>query len=78
MENFVYNPQTKIVFGRETEATVGKELKCLLNEGKVLIHYGSQRIKGNGLFQIVTESLEAEGFSYVDLEALNLILVSLW
>lgn len=67
MENFVYNPQTKIIFGRETEATVGKELKCLLSEGKVLVHYGSERIKTSGLFQTVVDSLTTEGFDYVEL-----------
>lgn len=46
MKNFVFHIPTKIVFGKNTQEQVGKELAGL---GKnVLILYGSDRIHNTG------------------------------
>lgn len=59
-----YNP-TKIIFGKDTDLQVGKE--TALHTNKVLLHYGSNRIKESGLFGRVTKSLEEAGVSYIEL-----------
>lgn len=59
MQDFHYQNGTKIIFGRQTELTVGQELKKYTN--KVLLHYGGGSIKETGLYQKVMQALhEAE------------------
>ncbi len=65
MQNFTFQSPTKIIFGRETQGRVGAETAAIGN--KVLIHYGSDRVKKSGLFGEVTASLDAAGVSYVEL-----------
>lgn len=66
MINFEFQNKTKIIFGKWTENNVGTELKSL-NAKKVLIHYWSDRIKKNGLFDMVTTALNKENISFVEL-----------
>ena len=65
MDNFTFCSPTKIVFGKDSEKTIGKELKGQAQ--KVLIHYGSERIIKNGLFDTITKSLRDNGIDYTSL-----------
>src|SRR5574344_1057908 len=53
MENFIYYNPTKIEFIKDSG------LK------KVLLVYGSERIKSNGLFDVVTNSLNENNIEYI-------------
>ncbi len=65
MENFIYENQTKIVFGKDTELEAGK----LANEygTNVLLHYGGGSIKRSGLYDRVKESLEEANLNVFEL-----------
>ncbi len=64
MENFQFYSPTEFVFGQGTEAECGKYVKKY-GGTKVLIHYGSGSAVRSGLIDRVSQSLEAEGISYV-------------
>ena len=51
MEDFVFNPKTKIIFGKSKEVDVGDVLSSYGSK-KVLFIYGSQSIYNNGLYNI--------------------------
>lgn len=65
MDNFVFFNPTKIDFGTDKELQIGQHLA---EHGitKVLLVYGSERIKRDGLFARVVQSLEAQGISHVE------------
>jgi alcohol dehydrogenase YqhD (iron-dependent ADH family) len=65
MENFIFQNATRIVFGKGTEAQVGKETAA--HSRKVLLHYGSGSIKKSGLYDAVCKSLTEAGVKWVDL-----------
>ena len=66
MENFVYYNPTKVIFGKDTEITVGKEVKKY--GSKVLVHYyGDEWIKKSGLLERIISSLKAEGLKIIEL-----------
>ncbi|MCL6614092.1 MAG: iron-containing alcohol dehydrogenase, partial [Firmicutes bacterium] len=65
MIDFDFSCPTKIVFGRGAEARAGEETKKYSR--KVLLHYGSDRIKKTGLFDRVTGALQAAGVDYREL-----------
>jgi len=65
MENFRFSMPTEIIFGKGAEKETGKETRKL--GARVLLHYGSQRIKTSGLFDVVVKSLKAAGVEYVEL-----------
>lgn len=65
MDPFVFRNPTKIIFGRGTEETVGKETAHFSK--KILLHYGSGSIKKTGLYGRVMESLKAAGVEVVEL-----------
>lgn len=65
MLNFVYENQTRIIFGRGTEAKVGEQTK--LYGKKVLLHYGSGSIKKSGLYDRVVQSLHEAGINFIEL-----------
>ncbi len=58
-----YYAPTRVTMGRGAEENVGLELKRE-NAGKVLIHYGSDRIERSGLIDKIKEILDKEGISY--------------
>ncbi|RSC25229.1 iron-containing alcohol dehydrogenase [Pseudomonas putida] len=60
-----YNP-TRIEFGSGKEASIGEHLHSH-GVRKVLLSYGSERIKREGLFGIVTQSLAQQGIEFVEL-----------
>ena len=66
MQPFVYYAPTKVVFGPDTELETGKLVK---EQGatKVLIHYGSERVKKSGLVPMIEKQLEEAGIGYVEL-----------
>lgn len=60
-----YNP-TRIEFGSGKEATIGKHLAAN-GVSKVLLCYGSDRIKREGLFDVVSQSLAEHEIEFVEL-----------
>ncbi len=65
MLNDVYYNPTKVVFGKDTENLVGRETVCYSK--KVLLHYGSQSAKKNGLIERVLKSLHQAGVEAIEL-----------
>lgn len=66
MENFTFYAPTKVVFGKGAEAQSGSLVKEYGGK-KVLIHYGSDRVKRSGLLQRVCDSLSGQGIGFVTL-----------
>ena len=66
MENFTFFNPTKIEFGTDKEKLIGQHLA---ENGikKVLLCYGSERIKRDGLFAVVTQRLAEQGIAFVEL-----------
>lgn len=64
MNNFSFCNPTQIEFGDNKERNIGEYIK---NHGikKVLLVYGSERIKKDGLFDVVTNSLKENGIEFV-------------
>lgn len=65
METFSLHIPTRIEFGKDKEKNIGAYLNAQ-NIKKVLLVYGSNRIKRDGLFDIVLSSLAAHQISYVE------------
>jgi alcohol dehydrogenase YqhD (iron-dependent ADH family) len=65
MRNFEFLSPTRIIFGKNTELQVGKEVKK--HSRKILLHYGGGSIKTSGLYTKVVDSLKAEGIEFVEL-----------
>lgn len=65
MDNFEFCNPTKIVFGKGTEAQVGKEAAAYSK--KILLHFGGGSVKSSGLYDRVTASLKAAGVEWVEL-----------
>ncbi|MFW3345989.1 iron-containing alcohol dehydrogenase [Aliarcobacter butzleri] len=65
MENFSFYNPTKIEFGKDKEKNIGKYLSAY-NIKKVLLVYGSQRVKKDGLFDSVTNSLKENGVEFIE------------
>lgn len=65
MENFTYFNPTQIEFGTDKEHSIGQHVA---DRGikKVLLCYGSDRIKRDGLFDVVNKSLAEKGISLVE------------
>jgi len=65
MINFEFQNTTKIIFGKDTELSVGKQLKPYGK--KILLHYGGSSIKKYGLYDKVINSLKSDNFEIVEL-----------
>ncbi|GAB2893342.1 iron-containing alcohol dehydrogenase [Uliginosibacterium flavum] len=65
MDNFIFHNPTTIDFGTDKEQQIGQHLAAH-GIKKVLLTYGSERIKRDGLFDAVTKSLAAQGISFVE------------
>lgn len=63
MENFVLENPTKIIFGKGTVGTIGREAKQLGT--KILFLYGQKSIKNNGVYDEVLASLNGSGISHI-------------
>nr|WP_320049180.1 iron-containing alcohol dehydrogenase [uncultured Desulfuromonas sp.] len=66
MRDFTFYNPTRIEFGKGKEANIGQYVQEF-GVGSVLVLYGSERIKNDGLFGRVTDALEAQGISYTAL-----------
>ena len=64
-----YNP-TRIEFGKENEKQIGNYISEF-GIKKILIVYGSQRIKNDGLFDIVQKSLEENSIEFIELSGVQ-------
>lgn len=67
MINFEFSNTTEIVFGKETQKQVGEKIRKYSDCDKVLVVYGSDRIKKDGLFDKVAESLKGQKIEIVEL-----------
>lgn len=65
MENFSFFNPTQIEFGTDKEKQIGQHLAAH-GVKKVLLCYGSERIKREGLFDVVIKSLAEKGIAYVE------------
>jgi len=66
MRNFEYYTPTKVIFGKDTESQVGKQILAFGGK-KVLIHYGSESIIKSGLLSKVCDILDQHSIPYVKL-----------
>ncbi|MCS3458885.1 iron-containing alcohol dehydrogenase [Aeromonas sp. BIGb0445] len=64
MDNFSFYNPTRIEFGTGKERLIG-EILAQHGIKKVLLAYGSERIKGDGLFATVSASLNEQGIPFV-------------
>ena len=73
MENFTFFNPTRIEFGADKEQLIGQHL-ARHGVRKVLLCYGSERIKRDGLFDALKRqglpTRRVETFHYTDLKAL--------
>lgn len=63
MQDFTFYNPTRIEFGKGKEINIGQYVKEF-SVGSILVLYGSERIKKEGLFGRVTASLEEQGISF--------------
>lgn len=69
MQNFTFKSPTKIIFGKDTENLLGKEVKQY--SSKVLLCYGGGSIKKTGLYDKVINSLKDSNVDYVELSGIR-------
>lgn len=65
MDNFVFCSPTEFIFGRDTQSQVGQALASR-GASKVMIVYGSERIKANGLLGQIEDSISQSGLQFVE------------
>lgn len=65
MDNFVFCSPTEFIFGRDTQSQTGPALASR-GASKVLIVYGSDRIKENGLLGQIEDSITQSGLQFVE------------
>lgn len=70
MENFIYNIKTKVIFGKDQIQKVGQEVKQA-NGSTVLLMYGKNSIKTNGLYDKVIASLAASDLTVFELSGIK-------
>lgn len=63
MESFTYRCPTEVIFGRNTEQSVGEHVKRY-GGSRVLIVYGGGSVVRSGLLDRLTHALSASGLSY--------------
>ena len=66
MKDFTFCAPTRAIFGRDTELTVGRELKAA-GATRVLMQYGGGSIKKSGLYDRVVNAIRAEGIELYEL-----------
>ncbi len=66
MRDFNYYNPTRVEFGKNKEEQIGKYVSEYKLK-KVLVVYGSERVKKNGLFDKVTSSLSENGIEFEEL-----------
>jgi len=65
MNNFEFYNPTRIIFGKDTQKQIGKYVKKY--SSNILLHYGKDSIKKNGIYTDVILSLKEAGISYTEL-----------
>jgi len=65
MLDFIFQNETKLIFGKNTQEMVGQEIKPFSDS--VLLVYGSDRIKTIGLYDTVVQSLNKANIKHMDL-----------
>lgn len=65
MDNFTFCSPTEFIFGRGTQEQTGHALASR-GANKVMIVYGSDRIKQNGLLKEIEDSLVSAGIQFVE------------
>lgn len=65
MENFTFCSPTEFIFGRDTQKQTGLALASR-GADKVMIVYGSDRIKKSGLLNEIEDSITAAGLRFVE------------
>ncbi len=63
MNGFNFYSPTKMIFGKDTQKTVGKNIKAFGGD-RVIVVYGSDRVLKNGLMDGVLASLKEENIEY--------------
>lgn len=66
MENFVFYPATKYVFGKDAELKVGEQM-TLFGMDRALIVYGQGSVVRSGLLNRVKDALDDAGIKYEEL-----------
>ena len=69
MENFEFYSPTRIIFGKDQENEVGREIRKYAS--KVMLVYGRNSIKTSGLYDKVLDSLNREEIKYVELSGVQ-------
>jgi alcohol dehydrogenase len=69
MNNFTFQCETKMIFGKDTENLVGAETKEYGK--KVLLHYGGGSIKTTGLYDRIVKSLREAGVEFIELSGVK-------
>lgn len=69
MKNFIYDVPTKILFGEGQVSNVGKEVKKYAS--RVLLLYGKNSIKKNGLYDEVLKKLTDENIEVIELSGVD-------
>lgn len=69
MENFIFQNETKIIFGKDTELEVGVEVSRYGK--KILFHYGGGSIKRTGLYDKVVQALKDNAVSFIELSGVK-------
>ena len=70
MENFKFCSPTEFIFGKDTQKQTGKALKKY-GATKVMIVYGSERIKKNGLLEEIENSISEEGIEFIEFSGIS-------
>ena len=66
MEDFEFYTPTKVIFGKNAELQIGREIASR-GYKKVLVHFGGTYLRETGEIDKIHRSLEDAGLSYVDL-----------
>lgn len=66
MNNFEFYSPTKVIFGKDVENNIGKEIKAW-GGTKVLLHFGGKSARESGLLDRIEESLRDAGINYISL-----------
>lgn len=69
MKNFIYDVPTRVLFGDGQVSNVGKEVKK--HASKILLLYGKNSIKKNGLYDEVIKFLTEENIEVIELSGVD-------
>lgn len=69
MLNFEFYNPARIVFGKDTEKSVGE--RCAEYGKNILLHYGGGSIKTNGIYNKILNSLKKKGLNIIELSGVK-------